>query len=242
MVEVRGLTRKFGEAYAVRGLSFEVGRGEVFGLLGPNGAGKTTTIRILSTVLVPHQGTAVINGFDVTGQPRDVRESIGVLTTQIGLYERFTARENVEYFARLYGMPEKEIGPRVDYLLEMLGASEYQNQRVAGLSSGMRQKVAIARSVVHDPQVIIFDEPTLGLDVLASKTVREYISGAYRDGKTVLLSTHDMYLAEKACGRLAILHEGRLVACGTPGEILTESGAANLEDAFLALSAGRGGE
>ena len=140
MVRVEGLTRRFGEKNAVEDLSFAVGEGEIFGLLGPNGAGKTTTIRMLATVIAPHAGTASINGFDILTSTREVRACLGVLTAQIGLYERFTVRENIEYFARLYGMPEEAIGPRVDFLLDMLDAGDFQNQRAAGLSTGMRQK------------------------------------------------------------------------------------------------------
>jgi sodium transport system ATP-binding protein len=242
MVRVEGLTRRFGDNYAVHDLSFSVKEGEVFGLLGPNGAGKTTTIRMLSTVITPHAGTATINGLDIRSRSREVRASLGVLTTQIGLYERFTARENVEYFARLYGMPDVSIGPRVDFLFDLLDAGEFQHRRAGGLSTGMRQKVAIARSVVHDPPVIIFDEPTLGLDVLASQTVREFIEESRRRGKTVVLSTHDMYMAQKMCERLAVLHRGRLVACGSPREIMEKAGAGNFEDAFVSLLETGGGE
>ncbi len=209
--------------------------GEIFGLLGPNGAGKTTTIRMLSTVIAPHEGTARINGYDVREQPREVRSCLGVLTTQIGLYERFSARENIAYFARLYGMPEEDIAPRTSALLDMLDARDFQDQRVAGLSSGMRQKVAIARSIVHDPPVIIFDEPTLGLDVLASETVRDFLIDARASGKTVILSTHDMFIAQRLCDRLAVLHRGNLVACGNPGEVISSTETDNLEDAFIAL-------
>ncbi len=216
-------------------LSFEARPGEIFGLLGPNGAGKTTAIRMLSTVIAPQAGTARINGFDIRQQPREVRGCLGVLTTQIGLYERFTARENIAYFARLYDMPEEAIGPRTDDLLNMLDARDFQDQRAASLSTGMRQKVAIARSVVHDPQVIIFDEPTLGLDVLASETVRDFLVAARDLGKTVLLSTHDMFMAQRLCDQLAVMHEGHLVASGSPAEIMATAGTANLEDAFIAL-------
>ncbi len=237
-VEVEALSRRFGEMYAVRDLSFTAGQGEVFGLLGPNGAGKTTTIRVLSTVIAPHEGTARVNGFDVRTHTREVRSSLGVLTTEIGLYERFSARENIAYFARLYGMAEEEIAPRIDYLLDLLDARDFQDQRATGLSTGMRQKVAIARSVVHDPPVIIFDEPTLGLDVLASQTVRDFIADAREMGKTVILSTHDMHTAQRLCDRLAVLHQGNLVAYGTPEEIIASAGGEDLEDAFVKLVEG----
>jgi len=169
---------------------------------------------------------------------REVRSSLGVLTTEIGLYERFSARENIAYFARLYGMAEEEIAPRIDYLLDLLDARDFQDQRATGLSTGMRQKVAIARSVVHDPPVIIFDEPTLGLDVLASQTVRDFIADAREMGKTVILSTHDMHTAQRLCDRLAVLHQGNLVAYGTPEEIIASAGGEDLEDAFVKLVEG----
>lgn len=242
MVQVEGLTRRFGDKNAVEDLSFAIGEGEMFGLLGPNGAGKTTTIRMLATVIAPHAGTARINGFDILASAREVRACVGVLTAQVGLYERFTVRENIEYFARLYGMPEEAIGPRVDFLLDLLDARDFQDQRAAGLSTGMRQKVAIARGVVHDPPVLIFDEPTLGLDVLASRTVREFMSESHRRGRTVILSTHDMYVAQKMCERLAVMHEGRMVAYGSPQEIMRGAGTGNLEAAFISLIGGKDGE
>jgi sodium transport system ATP-binding protein len=242
MVQVEGLTRRFGDKYAVKDLSFKVAEGEIFGLLGPNGAGKTTTIRMLSTVITPHAGTARIDGFDVHDDTREVRARLGVLTAQIGLYERFTVRENIEYFARLYGMPEEAIGPRVDFLLDLLEARDFQGQRAAGLSTGMRQKVAIARCVVHDPPVLIFDEPTLGLDVLASQAVREFMIESQRRGVTVILSTHDMYVAQKMCNRLAVMHEGRMVAYGSPRGIMGETGTDSLEAAFISLLDEKGGE
>lgn len=239
-VLVSGLSRRFGDSYAVRDLSFQVKDGEVFGLLGPNGAGKTTTIRILATVLPPHEGTAAVNGFDVRGQARRVRESIGVLTTEIGLYDRFTARENIEYFGRLYGLSESEIAGRVPALLDLLDARGFEDKRAGELSTGMKQKVAIARSVVHDPPVIIFDEPTLGLDVLASETVRDFIQSAGSRGKAVILSTHDMHMAQKMCDRVAVIHEGRLLASGPPDAIVRERGADDLEAAFVSLVEGTG--
>jgi sodium transport system ATP-binding protein len=241
-VEVEGLSRKFGDRYAVKELSFTVRPGEVFGLLGPNGAGKTTAIRMLSTVITPHAGTARVNGFDIREQGEQVRASLGVLTTFIGLYERFTARENIEYFARLYEMQEEDIRGRVDYLLDLLDARSFEDQRVVGFSTGMRQKVAIARSVVHDPPVIIFDEPTLGLDVLASRTVRQFIRDAKSRGRTIILSTHDMLMAQKMCDRVAVIHDGELVALASPDEILEHTGAPEMETAFIRLVAPEGGD
>ncbi len=233
---------KFGDEYAVNKLTMRVSEGEIFGLLGPNGAGKTTTIRMLSTLIAPDEGTANVNGYDVRTHRQEVRESLGVLTTHIGLYERFSARENIEYFAHLYGMDPESARTRVDFLLDLLGARGFENQKAAGLSTGMRQKVAIARSVVHDPAIIIFDEPTLGRDVLASQTVRDFMKAESERGRTVLLSTHDMFMAQKMCERVAVIHQGALIAEGTPSGIIEKAGAGTLEEAFVALVAPRGGE
>ncbi len=242
-ITVSGLSRRFEDFYAVNRITFEVEPGEIFGLLGPNGAGKTTTIRILSTIVAPDEGTARVNGYDITRDPRKVRESIGVLTTQVGLYERFTARENIEYFGRLYGMEDEAISARIDMLVELLDAADFQHRRADTLSTGMRQKVAIARSVVHDPPVIIFDEPTLGLDVLASQTVRGFMHDAGKAGSAVLLSTHDMLTAQKMCNRVAVIHQGRLIAQGSPADIISHTRTTNLEDAFVELvSSNPGGE
>lgn len=234
-VEVDGLTRYFGETTAVKDLRFNVAPGEIFGLLGPNGAGKTTTIRMLSTVLSPHSGTARVNGYDIKKEAQGVRESIGVLTTFVGLYERLSARENIEYFARLYGIDGDAMRTRVAQLLKSLEAEDFQDKRASELSSGMRQKIALARSVVHDPAVIIFDEPTLGLDVLASETVRDFMGQTKERGKTIILSTHDMHLAQELCDRVAILHRGEIIAVDEPSRIIEGQETGDLEKAFISM-------
>ncbi|MDY6796586.1 MAG: ATP-binding cassette domain-containing protein [Actinomycetota bacterium] len=238
-VVVEGLTRRFGDYPAVRDIHFEVLRGEIFGLLGPNGAGKTTTIRMLATVLTPDSGTARINGCDIRERKQEVRAALGVLTTFVGLYERLTARENLEYFARLYGLRGRDLESSVDNILAVLEAEDFQHKKASELSTGMRQKIALARSVVHDPPVIILDEPTLGLDVLASETVRGYMAGARRRGRTLILSTHDMHMAQELCERAAILHRGEILAVDAPGSIISDQGAADLEKAFIKLVEGK---
>jgi sodium transport system ATP-binding protein len=238
-VIVEGLTRRFGDTLAVNDIDFEVQAGEIFGLLGPNGAGKTTTIRMLATVLSPDTGTARINGYDIREQKQDVRAILGVLTTFVGLYERLTARENLEYFARLYGLEGEEKDSRIDHILAVLDAEDFQDKKASELSTGMRQKIALARSVVHDPPVIIFDEPTLGLDVLASETVRNYMARTRERRHTLILSTHDMHMAQELCERVAILHQGEVLAVDSPGSIISSQGAADLEKAFIGLVEGR---
>ncbi|MFH1207580.1 MAG: ATP-binding cassette domain-containing protein [Patescibacteria group bacterium] len=216
-------------------MSFSADAGEIFGLLGPNGAGKTTTIRLISTVLKPTAGSITVAGRAIEAEPEQVRKAIGVLTTDIGLYDRFTARENLRYFGQLYGMSGDALERRIDELLDLLEMNDFADRRAGKFSTGMKQKVAIARSVIHDPQVIIFDEPTSGLDVLASQTVVKFMRRAKETGKLVILSTHEMFNAEKLCDRVAIMHRGRLVALDTVKIIKNSTRTQTLEDAFLAI-------
>jgi sodium transport system ATP-binding protein len=204
-------------------------------VLGPNGAGKTTTLRLLATTIKPDSGTALVGGHDVVREPVQVRRSIGVLTANIGLYGRMTARENVAYFAALYGLSPSETRRRIDELFQLLDVESYADRRSDNFSTGMKQKVAIARAVVHDPPVMIFDEPTSGLDVLGARTVVEFIRSCRAQGKCVLLSTHQMVEVAKLCDRVAIIHRGRIQATGTVPELLARTGTSDLEDAFLAL-------
>ncbi len=235
LVSVRDLGKQFGAFTAVQGLSFEARRGEIFGLLGPNGAGKTTTLRMLGTTLSPSSGSAEVAGFEITRHPEQVRRRIGVLTAAIGLYGRLTARENVEYFGRLHGMSEERMRGRIDHLIERLDMAAYADRPAEAFSTGMKQKVALARAIVHDPPVVILDEPTSGLDVLASQIVREFMRSMRAEGRCVLLSTHLMWEAELLCDRIAIVHEGRLVGNDTVDGLKRSTGAANLEEAFLRL-------
>lgn len=232
-VSVERLEKALGTNQVLRGVSFEAQAGEIFGLLGPNGAGKTTTLRIICTLLSPDAGTVEVLGFGTRTSPEEVRRRIGVVTADIGVYPRLSARENIEYFARLCGLEGPDLTRKVDGVIERLDMGSFRGQRAESLSSGQKQKVAIARAIVHDPEVLMLDEPTSNLDVLASKEVREFMVEAKGRGKTVIFSTHVMHDAERLCDRVTILHQGRVVATGSTGEV--RGGRRDLEDAFLAL-------
>lgn len=232
-VAVERLEKTLGANTVLRGISFEAQAGEIFGLLGPNGAGKTTTLRIICTLLSPDAGTVEVLGFGTLTTPDEVRRRIGVVTADIGVYPRLSARENIEYFARLCGLSGGELERRLDGVIERLDMGSFAKQRAESLSSGQKQKVAIARAIVHDPDVLMFDEPTSNLDVLASKEVREFMVEAKGRGKCVIFSTHVMHDAERLCDRLAILHHGQVVAAGPTSEVRGDR--RDLEDAFLAL-------
>lgn len=235
MIKAKNLSKDFGSFRAVNDLSFEAPAGEIFGLLGPNGAGKTTTLRLLATTLAPTAGTAEIAGIDILKSPESVRSKIGVLTAAIGTYDRLTARENIRYFGRLYNLSGAALEARIDEIMVLLDMEEYADRRCGDFSTGMKQKVALARAVIHDPPVLIFDEPTSGLDVIASQTVTKFIKKGADKGKTVLLSTHNMTLAQRLCNRAAIIHEGAIIIDAPIGAILDRTKTALLEDAFLSL-------
>jgi sodium transport system ATP-binding protein len=237
-VEVEALVKVFhdegrGRVAAVDGVSFHVDRGEIFGLLGPNGAGKTTTLRTLATVLAPTSGRAAVMGHDVVQAPTEVRRSIGFLSTSTALYPRLTARETLEFFARINGYPEDRVEARVAALVERFGLGSYAQARVDKLSTGMKQKVSIARAIVHDPPVLIFDEPTVGLDVLNAHELQQVIRELRGEGKTVVFSTHIMSEAEKLCDRIGIIQGGRILACDTLEGLRTATGLRYLEDIFI---------
>jgi sodium transport system ATP-binding protein len=226
-------TKKTKAVRAVDGVTFECAPGEIYGLLGANGAGKTTTLRILATILEPTGGTAKVAGYDIVEEPEKVREHVGFLSTATALYGRLTAREMVEYFGRLHGLDDEPLRKAVDSLFEMLGIKEFQNQRCEKLSTGMKQKVSIARTLVHDPAVMIFDEPTIGLDVFASRTIIGFIRQCRDRGKTVIFSTHVMTEAEKLCDRIGMIHHGRVLAEGSLTELRARYGKQDLEDIFV---------
>ena len=234
-VDVQDLHKRFGAVQAVDGVSFQAGAGEICGVLGPNGAGKTTTLRLLATTLKPDAGTAAVYGRDILREPVAVRRAIGMLTASIGLYPRLSARENVAYFARLYGLSEAQATRRIASLFRLLDMESYADRRTDTFSTGMKQKVAIARAVVHDPPIMIFDEPTSGLDVLGARTVLEFIQACRAEGKCVLLSTHQLAQAAKLCDSVVIIHQGAVRAIGAVPELLARTHTADLEDAFLAL-------
>jgi len=234
MIEVQGLVKRFHSprtVTAVGGVSFRCERGAVFGLLGPNGAGKTTTLRMLSTLLSPDEGQAVLNGCDVRQDPAGVRASIGYLSASTGLYGRLTAREMIHYFARLQGVAQA--ARRTAELVEQFEIGRFAHVRCDRLSTGMRQKVSIARALVHDPPILILDEPTAGLDVLVARTLLEFIEQARDSGRCVLFSTHIMSEAERLCDRIAILHRGRILAEDSLDGLREATGEHYLESIFV---------
>jgi sodium transport system ATP-binding protein len=240
MIEARQLTKVFqdkkrGEIRAVNEVSFRCQPGQIFGLLGVNGAGKTTCLRLLGTILQPNSGTASVAGFDVVREPARVRASIGFLSTATALYGRLTAQEMVEYFGRLHGLAEAVLHERIESLFSTLDMNKFRHRRCEQLSSGMKQKVSIARTLVHDPPVMIFDEPTHGLDVLTARTVVHFIRDCRARGKTVIFSTHTMREAEKLCDTIAIIHQGHIMAEGTLGQLRAQTGAQDLEDVFVSV-------
>jgi sodium transport system ATP-binding protein len=222
-----------GTIRAVDGISFECREGEVFGLLGANGAGKTTTLRMLSTIIAPTSGTARILGHDIVEDPAGVRRSMGFFSASTALYPRLTARETIEFFARINQYPAEKVPARVDALIARFGISEYAGVRVEKLSTGMKQKVSIARAVAHNPRIVIFDEPTIGLDVLNALEVQRAIRELRDDGRTIIFSTHIMSEAEKVCDRIAVIHKGHILACDNLAGLQQATGLHYLEDIFL---------
>jgi ABC-2 type transport system ATP-binding protein len=214
------LRRRAKEIEAVRGVSFEIEKGELFGLLGPNGAGKTTTIKMLITLLIPTSGTARVLGFDVVKNAREVRKRIGyVFGGERGVYERLSGYDNLRYFAELYGVPAREQKRRIEELLELVGIEGREQERAEGYSRGMKQRLHIARGLLHDPEVVFLDEPTIGLDPVGARELRATIASLTDAGKTILLTTHYMFEADALCDRIAVIAKGKIVAEGTPGEL-----------------------
>jgi len=241
MIEARGLTKIFhdpkrgGEFRAVDDVSFTCRPGRIFGLLGPNGAGKTTTLRILSTTLQPTAGSASIGGIDVVADPARARERLGFCTGTTGIYERLTPREMIRYFGQLYGLADDAVERRIEELLDLLDMREFADTPNGKLSAGMKQKVSLARTIVHDPPVLIFDEPTTSLDILVARTVTDFIADCRGRGKTVILSTHIVAEMEKLCDDVAILHKGRILEQGTVEEVKTRAQSESIEEIFFAL-------
>ena len=240
MIEVEGLTKFFpgpegAETPAVNDISFVVQPGEVFGLLGPNGAGKTTTLRMLCTVLKPSLGFASVAGYDVATQPALVRQSIGFLSANTGVYDRMTPTKMVRYYGKLYGLASDEVEARMEELFNSLQMNSFRDVPAGRLSTGMKQKVSIARALIHDPPVLIFDEPTSGLDVLVQRAVLRNVADLKQRGKTILFSTHVMSEVEKLCDRVAIMARGTIVAAGTLAELREQSGQNDLEELFFSL-------
>lgn len=237
MLQVKNLTKCFGDLTAVNNISFSVGQGEIFGLLGENGAGKTTTLRLLATMLKPTSGTATLNGYDLINDPEKVRSSIGILFgVESGLYDRLTAAENIAYFGELNNMSRQDINRRIAELAEAFDMTEYMHRKAGKFSKGMKQKVAFARSIVHNPGIMLFDEPTSGLDVSAIRNVHDFIMDCKKAGKTIVFSSHNMSEVEKLCDRIGIIHKGRLAATGSIPQLLEEHGGRSLEEVFMKLA------
>jgi ABC-2 type transport system ATP-binding protein len=219
------------EVEAVRGVSFAVERGELYGLLGPNGAGKTTTIKMLITLLLPTSGEARVLGYDVVHDARALRKCIGyVFGGDRGLYERLSAYDNLRYFAELYGVSGKALRRRVDEVLQLVGLDGRERERVEGYSRGMRQRLHIARGILHDPEVVFLDEPTIGVDPVGARELRATISGLVAAGKTVLLTTHYMFEADALCDRIAVIAKGQIVGEGTPAELKARVGGGRVTE------------
>jgi sodium transport system ATP-binding protein len=240
MIRVQGLTKEFagprhGVFRAVDDVSFQVRPGEIFGLLGLNGAGKTTCLRILSTVLRPTRGVVEVDGVNVVRDPERVRSRIGFMSCNTGIYDRMTAWEMVEYYGRLYGIPEDRLQDRIADIFETLQMNEIRDRLGGKMSTGMKQKVSIARTIVHDPPVIIFDEPTSGLDVLVSRAVLNAVSALRDKGKCIIFSTHIMREVEKLCDRIAIIDRGRILAEGTLNELADRYRQPDVEELFFEL-------
>lgn len=240
MVTADGLSkiftdRKRGAVLALDEVSFEARPGEVFGILGVNGAGKTTLLRVLGTILSPSAGDATVAGYNIRNQPQEVRQHIGYLTGSTALYGRLSAREMLYYFGALYGMSGDSLRRRVNELVETLQMQDFIDGRCDRLSTGQKQRVSIARSIIHSPPVMFMDEPTAGLDVATSRTIMQFIGDSRQRGHTVLFSTHIMSEAERLCDRIAVIHRGRIVTVGTLEELRSRTGERALELVFLHL-------
>jgi sodium transport system ATP-binding protein len=229
------LTKRFGVFTAVDQVSFEVSNGEVFGLLGPNGAGKTTTMRLLSTLLKPTSGTATVAGYDLLREPQKVRASIGVLPEDTGLYDRLTPREHLLYYGKLHGIPGDLLRKRSDELLDTMELGDRANTKVGDFSKGMKQKVALLRAFIHDPPVLLLDEPTAGLDVMSARSIQAFVERFRKEGKAIMISTHNMTEAQKLCDRVAIIDHARIVAVGTVAELQQKTSQKDLESIFVQL-------
>jgi len=233
MIRVNGLRKSFGEVKAVDGVSFEAPDGRITGLLGPNGAGKSTTLRILYTVMKPDDGSAEIDGVDVVQESLEARRRIGTLPHGSGLYPHLTARENIAYYARLYGIPRDRLDERVDEVVRQLDMRDFADRRTKGFSQGQRTKVALARALVHEPRNVILDEPSNGLDVMATRSLRELIRELKAAGKCVLFSSHVMQEVAALCDEIVIIAEGKVALHDSPDGIRDRTGCEDLEDAFV---------
>jgi sodium transport system ATP-binding protein len=243
MLEVTNLSKHFGKVKAVDRINFAVGKGEIFGLLGANGAGKTTTLRTLATMLKPTEGTARVAGYDIADKPDEARQNIGLLFGgDTGLYDRLSAQENIVYFAELNGMSTSEAIEKTKELARAFSFTEYLNTWAGKLSKGTRQKVAFSRSIIHNPAVMLFDEPTVGLDVTAKSDVMDFILKCRSEGKCIVLSDHTLSVIERLCDRVGIMKQGALLGVGTIPELCGIYGCSNLEEVFFKLAGERNAE
>jgi len=239
VIKTKELTKRFGELTAVDHVSFEVEKAEVFGLLGPNGAGKSTIIRMLTTLLTPTSGTAEVAGYDIIKNPEKVREKIGLVAEKVILYNRLTAYENLSFFGKLYGFDEKTIKERAEKWVSRLHMSDWMNTMVMLFSTGMKQRINIARALLTEPEVLFLDEPTLGLDPQTTRAIRNFVKELKEHGVTVVLTTHDMFDAEMLCDRIAIIDHGKIVAVDTVDnlkKLIPDKENPNLEDVYLFLT------
>jgi len=235
VIQAEGLYKSFGEKKAVEGVSFTAHDGEITGLLGPNGAGKTTTLRMLYTLMQADSGRVLVDNIDARTHPVDVRRRLGVLPDARGLYRRLTARENIEYFAALQGMGTEQMRARVDLLIKTLAMEDIAKRRTEGFSQGERLKTAIARALVHDPGNVVLDEPTNGLDIMSTRSLREFLRQLKSEGRCVLFSTHIMQEVAALCDRIVIIAQGRVVAEGTAAELKEQAKEQSLEEAFMKI-------
>jgi sodium transport system ATP-binding protein len=240
MISAQNLKKHFGSVVAVEDVSFSASDGSVTGLLGPNGAGKTTSLRMIYGLVKPDAGSVQVDGHNVAADPMAARSRLGVLPDQSGLYPRLTPREHIRYFGDLQGVPREELEKRMNSWLELLDLQAVADRRVGGFSHGERTKVAMARALIHNPQNIVLDEPTNGLDVVSTRAVREVIRRLKAENRCVLFSSHVMQEVSALCDRIVVIARGRVVAEGTSEELLAATGNTNLEDAFVTLVGPRG--
>lgn len=240
MIKVNHLKKEFfdkkrGKIEAINDINFHCHKNQIFGLLGPNGAGKTTTLRILATMMKPTAGEALVNGYQVVKEAHKVRQSIGFLSGETGLYDRFTPRETILFFGRINGLSEKLISSRMSDIFKILDMDSFKDVRVDKLSTGMKQKLSIARAIIHNPPILILDEPTVGLDVITARVVVNYIKEFRNQGKCIIFSTHQMAEAEKLCDEIAIIHKGKILSSGTLVELQEKFQEQDLEEIFFKL-------
>ena len=238
MIDVRNVKKKFydkknGDFYAVDDVSFSVEKGEIFGLLGPNGAGKTTTLRMIATIMTQTEGQISVNGADTLKDPDAVKRSIGFLSGNTKLYKKLTPVETMRFFGNFYKIDKEEMERRIENIVQILDMVSFKDRIVEKLSTGQVQKTSIARCMIHDPEIYILDEPTLGLDILTSRTIIDFIKQKKSEGKTVIFSTHYMEEADSLCDRIGLIHQGKIVACGSTAELCDLTGYDNIRDIFL---------